>query len=157
MAGGGGDESSDDDPEVPSPVGISPADEGAAEWIANEEKILSAVQTTAFEVAKLRTDLGWTVGCLAGDENSFFNEFWGAQVSEREQELRAKEAAIAAAHDKSEKERQAKAAAEQADLDMVESERILLEAQRACEAQKLKVEAAQKHAERLAEESDEAN
>ena len=37
---------------------------------------------------------------------------------------------------------------------MVESERILLEAQRPCEAQKLKAEAAQKHAEFLVEESE---
>ena len=103
MAGGGGDDSSDDDPEVPAPVGISPAGEGAAEWIASEIKNLSAVHTTAFGVAKLRTDLGRTVGCVAGDDNSYINEFWGAQVSEREQELKAKQAALATAHDNSDK------------------------------------------------------
>ena len=102
----------------------------------------------------MRTDLERTVGCLAGDENPFRSQFWEAQVSEREQVLNAKEAALAAAHDKSEKERQAKAASEQADLDVVASEQRLLEAQQACEAQKLKADAARKHAGGLAEHHD---
>ena len=88
-------------------------------------------------------DLGRTVAHLAGDDNSFLNDFCGEQISQREQELKAKEAAFAAVRDKTEKERQAKAAAEQAGLDMVESERLLLEAQRTCEAQKLKAAATQ--------------
>ena len=139
---------------IPPPVGITSADEGAAEWVARSKEKLSATQTTAFEIAKLRTDLDRTLVHLVGDDNPFLNDFWGGQIPRKEEELKAQEAGFAAARDKIEKERQANAAAEQASFDMVESERILLEAQKTCEAQKISAPALKRRAEEVAEEDE---
>lgn len=69
MDGDGGDESAEDDPDVSPANGTTPVDEGTAAWIAGAKEKLSAAQTIAFEVTKLRTELDRTVGCMTGNEN----------------------------------------------------------------------------------------
>ena len=153
MEGDGGEESAEDDPDVSPAGGTEPGAEGSAEWFEPAKGKLSTVQATAFEVAKLRAELDRTARFMAGNENPFLNTFWQqAQMAEKEEDLKVKEAALAAIQDKAEKERLAKEEAERAAADLQATEQVYNDAQKAREAQKIKAEAARIHADLLAEE-----
>ena len=73
-------------------------------------------------------------------------------MSAKEEELKIKEAVLAAVQDKSEKEHLAKEEAERAESDLRVSEQAFNDAQKAREAQQIRTEAAKKHAVDVAEE-----